>query len=216
MNHKGEEVIRFFAPPNAYTNHDGLSLLLISLVEVIMRNGLQGNKEGFYGLGGRFGYGAEFENETFKFHQNTFIYKPSNFEVKWYKWIGRSMEYASVCGRDFISMAKACMNSLPQEAVKLAVRQNKKENSPKAIGDREKREAALTNLLLNPKEHGAPEHELTCSQCGTKHKVFEWGTSIIWTCNSCLAERWEEASIAAKKWKAEMQSKIPNRKRVKP
>lgn len=59
-------------------------------------------------LGGEFGYGANFENETFMMRPEcwcdeencprcageipNFLHKSTGFEVEWYKYIGRSMK----------------------------------------------------------------------------------------------------------------------------
>ena len=61
-------------------------------------------------LGGEFGYGADYENDTFMMHPfcwceredcswcggeeaPNFLHKPKNLRIWWYKWIGRDMEY---------------------------------------------------------------------------------------------------------------------------
>lgn len=66
-------------------------------------------EEDCWGLGGEFGYGADFENDVFMMRRfcwcekedcpwcgeeqrPNFVHKPSGSTVKWYKWIGRSME----------------------------------------------------------------------------------------------------------------------------
>lgn len=62
----GETLIEMIAPPNALTNNDALSEGLYVLSEIIIR-GLQPDRDGG-GLGGRFGYGADYENDIFMMH----------------------------------------------------------------------------------------------------------------------------------------------------
>lgn len=106
-------------PPVASTAEDED---LVALTEFIHKSTLPGEPYG-YGLGGPFGYGIEFENDTFEMHpfwwgdctcgvpedangfsmgghqptcryeMPNFRHKTSGIEVRWYKWIGRSMEW---------------------------------------------------------------------------------------------------------------------------
>jgi hypothetical protein len=132
------------------TSDDDVSRLLVDLTECICKH--TGDETG-YGLGGRFGYGENFENDVFMMHRfcwceradcpwcrdceceydsdaervvkqcdncknsepraPNFLHKPSGAEVRWYKWIGRSME---VSDGDWPKIIAECIASL---AVKL-------------------------------------------------------------------------------------------------
>lgn len=88
--------------------------------------GVTGEAEG-YGLGGKHGYGANYENETFMMHRYcwcegedcpwcgeknapNFLHKPSGSNVHWYKWIGRSNEVE--LNGDWATIISECINSL--------------------------------------------------------------------------------------------------------
>lgn len=62
----GEVIAEMIGPPNAHTSGDAISEGLYALSETIIR-GLQPDRDGG-GLGGRFGYGANFENDVFMMH----------------------------------------------------------------------------------------------------------------------------------------------------
>lgn len=98
--------------------------------------------EGAYGLGGEFGYGENFDNEVFTMRRQywgdctcgamdtgpdeperdcdptcpmqlpNFRHKASGFEVRWYKWIGRSNETANEPD-DIGRVITECIASLP-------------------------------------------------------------------------------------------------------
>lgn len=63
----GETIAEFIAPPNALSNDDALSHGLYVLSETIIR-GLMPDERGG-GLGGDFGYGANYENDVFLMHR---------------------------------------------------------------------------------------------------------------------------------------------------
>jgi len=64
---EGQTIIELFAAPNALTEGAGtLSTGLYVLSETIIRGILPGFRGG--GLGGEFGYGADFENDVFMMH----------------------------------------------------------------------------------------------------------------------------------------------------
>ena len=78
-------------------------------------------------LGGKFGYGANFENDTFMMHpfcwcekdgcawcdENApnFYHKETGLKVWWYKYIGRSMETEGECENIFTLIAN-CLDSI--------------------------------------------------------------------------------------------------------
>jgi len=82
--------------------------IALCLVELTHQLRLKTGKEGGYGLGGRDGYGLNYENNIFMMHPycwceqpnckwcsgkaSNFLYKPTNCEIQWYKWIGRGQE----------------------------------------------------------------------------------------------------------------------------
>ena len=85
-------------------------------------------ESGIGGLGGRYGYGIEYENDVFMMHpycwcdkdgcpwcdweydepQPNFLYKPTGAKVEWYKWIGRSMDVYGELPADWLQQ---CMSS---------------------------------------------------------------------------------------------------------
>ena len=111
-----------------YRFEDLLTEQLLSLSKVLAEKNPDNQAHGF--LGGEFGYGQDFENDTFMMHPfcwcekedcpwcsdigampqlarevlqiryaesgraPNFLYKPLDFKVWWYKYIGRGMEWA--------------------------------------------------------------------------------------------------------------------------
>jgi len=87
--------------------------------------------QGFGGLGGSYGYGHDFENETFMMHRfcwcekdncswcgnegaPNFHHKLTSLKVWWYKWIGRSMriEWGEVKEPRWGKVLRECVRSL--------------------------------------------------------------------------------------------------------
>lgn len=94
-------------PPVASSDRD---LDLVRLSEFICQRRHKGEPQGF-GLGGTFGYGADYENGVFLMHRYcwceeescawcgetnapNFSHKGSGLTLHWYKWIGRGMEWS--------------------------------------------------------------------------------------------------------------------------
>lgn len=91
------------------------------------------DEDGSGGLGGEFGYGVDYENDTFVMRRYywgdctcgdddnhtpecavmlpNFVHKPSGFTVRWYKWIGRDNEVEGNC--DLATALNECAASLP-------------------------------------------------------------------------------------------------------
>ena len=85
---------------------------------------LAGDETG-YGLGGRYGYGENYENGVFKLHrycwcdsddcpycdgtEPNFLHKASGASVSWYKYIGRGMDVSEA---DWPSIFSECFQSL--------------------------------------------------------------------------------------------------------
>jgi hypothetical protein len=75
-----------------------------------------------YGLGGKFGYGVDFENDVFMMHEfcwceqpdcgwckgvlSNFLFKPTNCKIFWYKYIGRSQEQRGKLPNDWLKICK--------------------------------------------------------------------------------------------------------------
>lgn len=111
---------------------------LIALTEAIAQVRPQAIGSGAFG--GRFGYGAEFENDVFEMHMDgdldciceddpdrnqdheaacpfsrpNFRHKASGFSVWWYKWIGRGMETKNADGADLQAIFSECLASLKE------------------------------------------------------------------------------------------------------
>lgn len=63
---------------------------------------------------------SKWENENF--HKKgcptirpNFVYKPTGFEVRWYKYIGRSQEFNKISKKEWAKIMKECLNSLKGE-----------------------------------------------------------------------------------------------------
>ena len=121
------------------TDDDALSEDLRNLTSEIQK--VTGNSG--FGLGGPDGYGENFDTPAFTMRRYywgdctcgamdaendtdcapdcpvqkpNFIYKPSGFEVRWYKWIGRDNELKGECA-DLAAMFADCIKSIPDGKV---------------------------------------------------------------------------------------------------
>ena len=120
------EKVTIVLPPVASTDID---LDLVNLTEYITKKVFKGEWQGGGLLGGEFGYGVDFENEVFMMHHYcwcekdkckwcngnvpNFEYKPTNFKVNWYKWIGRDTEFnRKLKKREWKKIYKECIKSL--------------------------------------------------------------------------------------------------------
>lgn len=105
---------------------------LITLTEAIS---LLANEAVSHGLlGGKFGYGANYENDVFMMHPYcwcekeecnwcfgnapNFLHKPTSFSVNWYKWIGRDMIINNESGSDIPTIMRECVDSLTADMQK--------------------------------------------------------------------------------------------------
>src|ERR1043166_2916550 len=118
-----EELI-IVTPPTASNNID---MDLVSLTKYLVESGNDDGSSGGFGLGGEFGYGVRFENNTFMMHPfcwceqdnckwcngeaPNFLHKPSGFEVEWYKWIGRDSDYnRELANGEWSKIYQECIN----------------------------------------------------------------------------------------------------------
>lgn len=117
--------IHIITPPVA-DDTDILDFSLVGLTEAINKLNPDAVAHGI--LGGEFGYGADYENSTFMMHHYcwceredcpwcegeapNFLHKASGLKIKWYKWIGRSMEVENPKNADIASIFRECMESL--------------------------------------------------------------------------------------------------------
>lgn len=115
------EKITIIIPQGATTDTENE---LVYLTEVLTNKIFNGESQGG-GLGGEYGYGVEYENDTFMMHpfcwceketckwcygeEPNFIYKPTNTRIWWYKWIGRSQEQKGDLPKDWL---KKCIKSV--------------------------------------------------------------------------------------------------------
>ena len=99
-----------------------LGLKLVALTKAICE---KTGESGGFGLGGEYGYGAEYENGVFMMKpfcwceeddckwcsgiKPNFLYKPTGAEIFWYKWIGRSQEQRGKLPKDWL---EKCIKSL--------------------------------------------------------------------------------------------------------
>lgn len=100
---KANKVI-IVTPPVASS---AIDMDLVKLTEILSK---KLNLDTGCGLGGEYGYGVEYENDVFMMkpycwceqdgcpwcygEAYNFLFKSSKFGIRWYKWIGRDMEYS--------------------------------------------------------------------------------------------------------------------------
>jgi len=124
------DTVRIILPKRA-SNY--IDLGLVELTEAIAGYDPDAVSHGL--LGGQFGYGAHWENDTFMMHpycwceeddcpwcargEANFRYKPTGFEVQWYKWIGRSMECPKPVPtmKEWAEIVETCLRSLEDRHV---------------------------------------------------------------------------------------------------
>lgn len=123
----GNVVAEFMCPA---ASSDALSTFLRMLTFKLYALGK--DERGFGGFGGAFGYGANFENDTFMMHRYcwcekdgcvwcageapNFHHKPSGLTVRWYKYIGRDNEMS--CSDELLTLhalATSCLQSIGAE-----------------------------------------------------------------------------------------------------
>ncbi len=152
-------------------------------------------------LGGPYGYACEFENETFLLfpdYQNeqpknypgcNFRHKASGFEVKWYKWIGRSMELSRpITGAEWLTIFKGCVRSLPIAAKKEARRQMRHEATPTFKKERDDSMQRMMEILSNPEKYNAPKDTFKCNACGRTVTHRSWTKTITGQCADCIGK----------------------------
>lgn len=90
---------------------------------------------------GRFIYGVAAQAPNF-------WHKPSGFQVSWYKWIGRGMEWNFVPD-DPVAIFKECFDSIPRHARDKAQEQHDYENTPEYLAkEREARERMFEHIKI--------------------------------------------------------------------
>ena len=121
-----KEIGIIITPPIASTNID---LDLVNLTEYLTKKVFGGERQVGGGLGGEFGYGVDYENDVFMMHcfcwcekddckwcngdEPNFRYKKSGLEIKWYKWIGRSMEFnKDISNKEWKKLYQDCIKSI--------------------------------------------------------------------------------------------------------
>lgn len=114
--------ITIMTPKGATTNTE---LGLVHLTEVLTNKVFKGEWQGGGVLGGMYGYGVNYENDTFMMHpfcwcekddcgwccgdNPNFLYKPTDCKIQWYKYIGRSQEQKGSLPKDWL---KKCLESI--------------------------------------------------------------------------------------------------------
>lgn len=105
---------------------------LVELTKYITKEIFNGERQGGGILGGEYGYGVKYENNTFMMHPYcwcekedckwcnedrapNFIYKPTDCQIWWYKWIGRSQEQVGELPKDWL---KKCKKSIELQSNK--------------------------------------------------------------------------------------------------
>lgn len=137
---KDDVLVQIILPPR---EQDELSNGLRNLTGVISK--ANPDLDNSYGLGGPDGYGCDYENDIFAMrrfywgdcdcgaeegaddepHKPTcslllpnFVYKPTGFQCRWYKWIGRDNE-CSGAAPDIAQMIENCIASVNASATKV-------------------------------------------------------------------------------------------------
>lgn len=99
---------------------------LVQLTKFLTKSVFKGKWQGGGLLGGEFGYGVNYENDTFMMHSfcwcdnddckwcgeenaPNFLYKPTGAKIWWYKWIGRDQIIEGKLPRDWL---KSCKKSV--------------------------------------------------------------------------------------------------------
>lgn len=121
VDDEGNTVMTVFIPG---WDEDALSIGLRALTWALTKDDPEPS-----GLGGAFGYGTRYENDTFMMHPYcwcekescpwcsddapNFIHKGSGFEVTWYKWIGRDNEInREITFQEWEDMLSECLKSI--------------------------------------------------------------------------------------------------------
>ena len=121
-----EEKLEIVLPPRASSDID---YDLVNLTEYLTKKVFKGKWQGGGLLGGEFGYGVDFENDTFMVHHfcwceadkckwcngnaPNFWHKPSGLKIHWYKWIGRGMEFNHKNpAKEWPKIYKECIKSI--------------------------------------------------------------------------------------------------------
>lgn len=105
---------------------EGISNELYELTEYITKKKFNNKWQGGGLLGGEYGYGVDFENDTFMMHPfcwcekedcgwccgrlPNFLYKPTKAKVWWYKYIGRGMEQDGDLPKNWLKKCKDSLN----------------------------------------------------------------------------------------------------------
>lgn len=95
------------------------------MVELTRQLSLKTGNSGGFGLGGENGYGIDYENDVFMMHpfcwcesydclwcaedKENFLYKPTNFKMWWYKYIGRDERTEGKLPKDWF---QKCIDSI--------------------------------------------------------------------------------------------------------
>lgn len=186
----GETIVEVIGPATAASNGDALSLGLYALSEIIIR-GLHPDEDDGGGMGGRFGYACEFENDVFALRPDyqgcscplgndgwevhaedcrfmlqlpNFKHKASGLEVNWYKWIGRDMEISNpdLTLGEWEDIWNQCRESLPTEARQKAEAESKADAEREADPEYQRQRAAMQEAMF---KHMQEIHD-TCEREG--------------------------------------------------
>lgn len=121
-----KDKITIITPPVASISID---LDLVNLTEYLCEKVFKDKWAGGMGLGGQYGYGCNYENDVFMMHpfcwcekddckwcnrgEPNFRHKKSGFQIRWYKWIGRDMEFnRKITDKKWKEIYQECIKSL--------------------------------------------------------------------------------------------------------
>lgn len=95
---------------------------LVALTKYLTKKVFKSERQGGGFLGGEYGYGVDYENDTFMMHsfcwceqddcgwcnavKPNFLFKPTGCKVFWYKYIGRSMEKRGRLPKNWLEVCK--------------------------------------------------------------------------------------------------------------
>lgn len=203
----GETVMEMFGPPNAFTDgSDGISKGIYFLSETIIR-GLMPDKRGGF-LGGEFGYACEYENDIFRIFPDyqdwddesskdwppfNFLHKPSGFQAKWYKWIGRDMEVSqsTINAEQWRSIFDECWASIPADTRERAKKESAHESTPEYIKQKAEASTRMMEILLHPEKHGCKKRKRKCNTCGKQYEYQDWATVLVGSCDKCMRKHFK-------------------------
>lgn len=174
----GEVLCELFGPPNAVNAKANTVEGALYAISEILARGLSIDCDD--GPGGRFGDGVEYENDVFLMHPfcwcekescqwcsgeaPNFRHKSTGLEIRWYKWIGRDMEYnRETTSGEMSRIFREVWDSIPPVAIRKAIAEHEAENTPEALQKAKECQHAMLAAMQSMFDSMTP-----CWQCSKK------------------------------------------------